>query len=240
MSGFEFTFSMSATTNLERILSTLRTSPKTFPFLRLPPELRNKVYRCLLVSTKTFTVGLRFGSFDTSLLSVNKQIHEEASGIFYEENIFRIPQSVFIGPPIIEQLRDLYRLPPSRLRQLRNLNLEIPVYGPYHDELFSQQVVMNVYDLTRPLRDSRTPLKVEINIVEPWVETAAGLKAGYFIDIMTPWAFLWMERRSPGEEITKVNFKILSKSPHLPKLLSRVATMLEFAQMDEPTLIAPN
>ncbi|KAI9725083.1 MAG: hypothetical protein M1812_000359 [Candelaria pacifica] len=240
MSVFEFTFSIGGTTSFENLLHSLKNTSKTFAFLSLPPELRNKVYRLLLVSTKTFTVGLRFGSFDTSLLCVNKQIHEEASGIFYEENTFRIPQSLFISCATLDQLRDLYRLPASRLRQLRNLNVEIPVYGPYHDQLFYQQVVQNVWALTQLLRDGLTPLKIDVNIVEPWVETSAGLEAGFFLEIMRPWAFLWKARRPLGEENTKVSLKILSKSPHLPIVLLQMANMLEFTQMEEPTIVTPN
>ncbi len=221
MSGFEFTFSIAPPQTLlkssKRDALTFPFLPlsQTFQFLRLPPELRNKVYRLLLVSDKTFTVGLRFGSFDTSLLTVNRQIHQEASGIFYEENTFRIPQSLFVGPHILDQLDSLYRLSRSRLAQLRSLIVEIPVYGPYLDHLFYQQVVLNVWTLVRLLRDGRTPLKIEVNLVEPWVEKAANLQSEYFLANMRPWTSLWMERRLFGAGKMKITFKIVSKSPHL-------------------------
>ena len=56
------------------------TSEKT-GFLRLPPELRQKVYRELLGPGKP-------GAFQTSILRVSKGIHDEAVNIFYGENGF--------------------------------------------------------------------------------------------------------------------------------------------------------
>ena len=54
------------------------TSKKT-GFLRLPPELRQKVYRHLLGPFKTH-------GFKTSILCVSKMIHKEAVKILYGEN----------------------------------------------------------------------------------------------------------------------------------------------------------
>ena len=56
------------------------TSEKT-SFLRLPPELRQKVYRELLGPRK-------LGKFQTSILRVSKEIHDEAAELFYGENGF--------------------------------------------------------------------------------------------------------------------------------------------------------
>lgn len=54
---------------------------KTTGFLRLPLELRQKVYRELLGPFKT-------NGFQTSILRVSKGIHNEAAEIFYGENSF--------------------------------------------------------------------------------------------------------------------------------------------------------
>ncbi|KAA6408163.1 MAG: hypothetical protein FRX48_07905 [Lasallia pustulata] len=56
-----------------------------FPFLSLPGELRNPIYRHLLVG------GRRFNAFRyAQILRTCKQINREATGILYAENIVRI------------------------------------------------------------------------------------------------------------------------------------------------------
>lgn len=54
---------------------------KTTGFLRLPLELRQKVYRLLVVPTPVRQVGIQ-----TSILRVSKMIHKEAVKIMYGEN----------------------------------------------------------------------------------------------------------------------------------------------------------
>ncbi|KAI9695664.1 MAG: hypothetical protein M1836_006116 [Candelina mexicana] len=74
--------------------------PQTaFPFLRLPPELRNIVYRLLLISPlRDDEIGLfidpgngtyRWGTH-TAILRTNHQVFAESSSIFYGENIFTV------------------------------------------------------------------------------------------------------------------------------------------------------
>ncbi|KAI9775670.1 MAG: hypothetical protein M1835_005730 [Candelina submexicana] len=74
--------------------------PQTaFPFLRIPPELRNEIYRLLLISPlRDDEIGLfidpgsgtyRWGSY-TAILRTNHQVFTESSGIFYGENIFTV------------------------------------------------------------------------------------------------------------------------------------------------------
>lgn len=104
-----------------------RAVPIESPFLALAGEIRNRIYRYVLVSSQPFAVQLQFAPLDTALLRVNKQIHAEASSIFYHENAFRFPQALFVGAEILPQLEKLYRISPTRLRTMRNFVLDVPV-----------------------------------------------------------------------------------------------------------------
>ncbi|KAL8644476.1 MAG: hypothetical protein Q9210_007237, partial [Variospora velana] len=61
---------------------------KPFPFLSLPPEIRNIVYRNFthfprgVVRAKSLPTRLR-------LFLVNRQLHHEASALFYASNVFK-------------------------------------------------------------------------------------------------------------------------------------------------------
>lgn len=59
------------------------------PLMKLPPELRNRIYRYTVVGdSKIFVThnGLR----EPELLHVCTQIRTEALGIFYSENVFSV------------------------------------------------------------------------------------------------------------------------------------------------------
>ena len=97
-------------------------------FLALPGEIRNRIYRFALVTARPFAVQLQWNRpLDTALLRVNKQIFDEASGIFYAENTFRFPEALFVEAPILQQLRTLYRVSSSLLCMMRSVILDIPV-----------------------------------------------------------------------------------------------------------------
>lgn len=108
-----------------------RPRPRTqFPvqFLDLPAEIRNKIYFLVLVFPKPFTVQLQFGgSNTTALLRTNKQIYSEASLIFYGQNTFCFPQSLFVGAPILPQLKDFYHLSEQRLQTMASFIFHITV-----------------------------------------------------------------------------------------------------------------
>lgn len=68
-------------------------SMKAFPFLQLPSEIRQMIYRELLLSTHPLIVHFRYAYwFETgtrpypSILLANKQIHDEAAAVLYGEN----------------------------------------------------------------------------------------------------------------------------------------------------------
>jgi hypothetical protein len=76
------------------------------PFLRLPPELRNKIYK--LVGQKV-TLGRRakdfslYGQKDLSLLLTSRQVNHEASALLPDHQILRLEHG-YLGV----DLRDLY------------------------------------------------------------------------------------------------------------------------------------
>lgn len=95
--------------------------------LALPGEIRNRIYRYVLLKPKPFAVRLQFSPRDTALLLVNKQVYREASTIFYYENTFRIPESLFLGAPILQQMERFYHVPRWTLKSMKHLVVEIPV-----------------------------------------------------------------------------------------------------------------
>lgn len=69
---------------------------QSFPFLKLPAELHNKIYRSLLVYDRTLLPGQCRRSYspciDTQVLRVKNQIFKEARDILLEENVFQYPE----------------------------------------------------------------------------------------------------------------------------------------------------
>ena len=57
--------------------------------LALPPEIRNTIYREVLVPTVDILITRKVIERETALLKVCHQIREEASSIFYGENKFK-------------------------------------------------------------------------------------------------------------------------------------------------------
>ena len=96
-------------------------------FLALPGEIRNQIYQYTLVKDSPYTVKLQLFTRATALFRANKQIYDEASTIFYHDNVFRFPQALFDGPPIIEKLGTFIRMSRRRLADLKNIKLDIPV-----------------------------------------------------------------------------------------------------------------
>jgi len=112
-----------------------------FPFLRLPLEVRTKVYRCILVSTlhygprndlwrpiaadnAVFKIGLFEKDAVLPLLLLNRQVHAEATVVLYGENTFIFRVSGFADGP----LGFLDRLPPRYVRLLRRIYIRTGYY----------------------------------------------------------------------------------------------------------------
>ena len=63
------------------------TAGESSPLLRLPAELRNDIYRLVVVSPNAIRVGVT-GFNEPPILTVSKQIRREASAILFAENSF--------------------------------------------------------------------------------------------------------------------------------------------------------
>ena len=112
-------------------------SPPTRSFLTLPGELRNEIYHyALVVGRRPFALQMPEKLHpelyaDTALLRVNKQMFRETSTIFYHENTFRITEDLFYGTPILQALEVLHHVSRERLRSIKSLVVDIPVWDHF-------------------------------------------------------------------------------------------------------------
>ncbi|KAI6792277.1 hypothetical protein KC363_g4304 [Hortaea werneckii] len=70
----------------------LRSERNTSPLLfRLPPELRNRIYELLLLpdTNDQCPYSISKQRLSPAILNVNRQIHSESAGIFFQNNIFQ-------------------------------------------------------------------------------------------------------------------------------------------------------
>ncbi|KAI9742302.1 MAG: hypothetical protein M1818_004202 [Claussenomyces sp. TS43310] len=83
-----------ATSRYQRAVSrrSLRKNQTSFKFLLLPAEIRNMVYRYVVVSKSPVPIDLgdiktfRSGGIETAILLANHQVYHEAAKIMYDEN----------------------------------------------------------------------------------------------------------------------------------------------------------
>ena len=107
---------------------------RPFPFLTLPGELRNKIYRMCLVGPSIYTLNLRFPPRRaSSLLCVNKQVYHEAAPIFYAENVFRLPPMMFTSNSLPVMLEGVCQIHQETFRMMKRFILDIPIHGKLHD-----------------------------------------------------------------------------------------------------------
>ncbi|KAI9785528.1 MAG: hypothetical protein M1839_009269 [Geoglossum umbratile] len=135
-----------------------------FPFLSLPPEIRNKIYRHLLTSPQTLTSPQRPSAhfiqnhLQPGILATSRQVHNEALRILYEEN--RV--EVYVSD-------DAVHLPTSSARNLDlvlafNVMLEVsPARGMVTRERVEELVG----------RLARCPRIVDLRVEIPWRPTPA-------------------------------------------------------------------
>ena len=69
---------------------------------------------------------------DTKLLCTNKQIAKEATGMFYYENTYAIPEALFTGDVGILEMMEgpLYHMSKEILASLRNVKVCVPLKFP--------------------------------------------------------------------------------------------------------------
>ncbi|KAF3001308.1 hypothetical protein E8E13_005131 [Curvularia kusanoi] len=106
------------------------------PLLRLPGELRNKVYKYAL-SEYTFRGDIddsAFGPHIVALLLACRQIHLEARFFVFELNNFVLNTSCNFGAPA-PQVVMFERMSSEQLRRIRSIRLETMTYYPDRSEL---------------------------------------------------------------------------------------------------------
>ena len=178
----------------------------TSPLLDLPGEIRNKIMRLCLVSDKAFTIKLRFPSFDTSLMRVNKRIYEEASSIFYHENVFRFPQTIFVATPIRDQLR-LFGLSQNNLTQMRRFILDIPISSSKDNKILTRQTSENLGNLWNFIKNQcGKNLQVRVNYHIAWGSERVPILPRKCGDILPDFDFI----KKKGRGVIQVNVETQS------------------------------
>lgn len=98
-------------------------------FFQLPREIRDLVYWHAVVKDESVGLNEPLRENETRFFRVCKQIHEEASEVFYKESLFFIPAELFTKDEPVDRMLagPLYRLPPKRLAIVRRLDVDVPV-----------------------------------------------------------------------------------------------------------------
>ncbi|SMQ53805.1 unnamed protein product [Zymoseptoria tritici ST99CH_3D7] len=141
----------------KNMASSKKTSLQLPPLLRLPPELRNRIYSFIFPApppeiSKTYPPNLDSGGYHKNshkstgylshaLLQVNRQLRRETFKIFFSD-------SVFIFNNLKKLVKCLEALPRESVEAIRNIHLDIPrldnkppMSGPYNSRLIYQHVI---------------------------------------------------------------------------------------------------
>lgn len=62
--------------------------PKLFPFFQLPGEVRNMIYKHVVVEINEIPIGKGQGPYEPAICRVNKQSRQESRGLYYQLNVF--------------------------------------------------------------------------------------------------------------------------------------------------------
>ena len=125
-----------------------------FRFADLPGEIRNQIYRCVLVqSTQPVRLVNNYGPGprlnDLAIIFTNRLIYSEAMPIFLSHNTFSIKGRR-------TEHTWLRRMRPEGRSELRNLTLEVSVVGRNHDfSLYNALSLCPQLHLTLKVRPSR-------------------------------------------------------------------------------------
>lgn len=94
------------------------------PLATLPGELRNRIWRLVVVKLNAINVSDLTSPQEPALLATCHQARKEASGIYYAENTFLLAHDPFALRIESSWLR---ALGPARARQLHDLRLDSDV-----------------------------------------------------------------------------------------------------------------
>ncbi|GAB7333538.1 hypothetical protein MBLNU13_g05116t2 [Cladosporium sp. NU13] len=94
-----------------------------FRFLDLPPELRNMIYRMLLLFPGHRTQTRRVPWSALEILRINRQVHDEARKLFYQNDL------VFSDPTDMQDF--MYSLSDARARSYKSCGCRIAVHHTF-------------------------------------------------------------------------------------------------------------
>ena len=94
---------------------------KSTSFLKLPGEIRNHIYRALLVAESGISIRSHPRASNFGICLVNRQIRQETVPIFYSENVFR--EEIVDRGDYFSAERWFRNLHPANAALLRHLSL---------------------------------------------------------------------------------------------------------------------
>ncbi|KAI9874477.1 MAG: hypothetical protein M1830_009715, partial [Pleopsidium flavum] len=157
-----------------------------FPFLKLPPQLHNMIYRLALVSPMRDRVdpllcsSLPKVNMDLAIFLVNRLISLEASAISYRRNKFKFSFAVEDHWPCISTKRELFWLHP-KLDQMKTCSLYSCLDNPARRtgsrfERISNNFKVAVRKLGEALASSSIPEDLTLILVcyDTWLEACNG------------------------------------------------------------------
>lgn len=100
------------------------------PFLTSPREVRDIIYKHIVVADHAMNSVLKVHQDVTALFRLCRQVYEEATEIYYKENCLFIPETFLrFGKPLqsVPTAKLLCGLTASRLGMLRTLDVDMPV-----------------------------------------------------------------------------------------------------------------
>ncbi|KAI9717634.1 MAG: hypothetical protein M1812_004579 [Candelaria pacifica] len=116
-----------------------------FRFLSLPPEIRNMIYKYLVIASRpggAIVWGFEWGcprkrlhKIDIAILLVNQQLHQEAAAILYGENQIRLAVSNRICPKFRV---DNQLIPNFRVTRSGRTTSKVPDTGTMYEHVFAR------------------------------------------------------------------------------------------------------
>ena len=98
--GISTTSTVCISTDTDTTFDALSSSRDVFPFFRLPGELRNKIYRYVILEDTVIHVS-NTGYQRSGFLAASKQIRDETIKIFYHENQFLVAASAHCSDTLL-------------------------------------------------------------------------------------------------------------------------------------------
>ena len=174
--------------------------PELFPFLALPGEIRNKIYRMCLVGPSIYSINLRFPlRRASSLLCVNKQIYYEAARIFYSGNVFRFPAVVLTSNSVQVMIENICGVRLETFGMMKRFILNIPVHSLHHGTRVVDMVSHNLDQiLSFIVRWNGDNLLIQLNYELAWPVSVDPV----------PWGNIVCLLRSLGQFVLEKKMKI--------------------------------